>query len=443
MKPEVIDVPISHIIPSLIKQDAEVSLTSPVGIHNLLVVGVDVTAIAASARRAGYKVFSVDFFGDVDLRALCEESQSIIRQREGKSCGVFERDYSVKLLVKLFRKLLRRHRVDGVVLGSGLEDCPRALEEISDRAPIIGNTPELTAEVRDKAKFFQHLRRLGITRPQTMVVYDFEEARQNAKDVGYPVVLKPLTGFGGLGVRKIACKRELKEAFDPVSSANKGFLVQEYILGVPTSVSLISTSEDVTALSVNEQLLGVRRLGAKNSFEYCGNSVPFTSSKEVVESCITVSEKIISHFGLVGSNGVDFIVSKEGVPYVMEVNPRFQGTLECVERVYGLNVVDAHVKACIKRRLPRRTGNPREFCTRLILYSPQRSVVPDLAGFKGVRDVPMRGAVIEEGEPLCSIISEGPTREASLRNGWREAKSIFKALKPYHPHNQVSSPDVT
>ena len=416
---------------------------STVGIHNLLVVGVDVTPIAASAKRAGYKVFSVDFFGDVDLRSLSEDSRSIIRQREGKTCGVFERDYRVELLLRLFRKLLRRHRVDGVVLGSGLEDCPRALEEISDRTRIIGNTPELTAGVRHKVKFFQSLRQLGITYPQTAVVDDFEAAIQNANDVGYPVVLKPLTGFGGLGVRKIACERELKEAFNAGSSASKGFLVQEYIRGVPTSVSLISTSEDVTALSVNEQLLGVKRLGAKNPFAYCGNIVPFMSSKDVLESCRAVSEKIVSHFGLVGSNGVDFIVSKEGIPFVIEVNPRFQGTLECVERVYGINIVEAHVNACIERRLLRRTGNPRGVCTRLILYSPQRSVVPDLREFRGVRDVPKRGAVVEEGEPVCSISSEGPTREASLHNGWREAKLIFKALIPYQPQKHVSSLDDT
>ncbi len=246
---------------------AEVSRTSTARIHNLLVMGVDVTAIAASARRGGYKVFSIDFFGDVDLKSLCEESYSIIRQREGQSCGVFERDYSVKRLLNLFQKLVKRHRIDGVVLGSGLEDCPRALEEISDRAPILGNPSKITAGVRDKKTFFQDLHRLGVLHPQTAVVYDVEEARRHAKDMGYPVVVKPFTGFGGVGVRKIACKRKLEEAFDVVSSANKGVVIQDYIRGVPASVSLLSTSENVTALSVNEQLLGDRRLGATSAFE--------------------------------------------------------------------------------------------------------------------------------------------------------------------------------
>jgi predicted ATP-grasp superfamily ATP-dependent carboligase len=154
---------------------------------------------------------------------------------------------------------------------------------------------------------------------------------------------------------------------------------------------------------------------------------------QVLKSCQTTAERIISHFGLVGSNGVDFVVSKEGTPFVIEVNPRFQGTLECVERVYGVNVVKAHVEACVDRRLLRKTFSSRGFCTRLILYAPQRVVVPDLRAFCGVRDLPLIGAVVEEGEPLCSITSAGVTREASLSKGQRVAESIYHTLLPHHP----------
>jgi predicted ATP-grasp superfamily ATP-dependent carboligase len=245
--------------------------------------------------------------------------------------------------------------------------------------------------------------------------------------------LKPLTGFGGSEVKRIESERELKKAIDAVSSTSKGCLVQEYISGIPASASLISTSEDVSTLSVNEQLLGVRGLGMRSPFGYCGNIVPLSSSMQVLESCSSVAERIISHFGLVGSNGVDLVVSKEGTPFVIEVNPRFQGTLECVERVYGVNVVKAHVEACVNRRLLRETFASRGFCTRLILYSPQRVVVPDLRAFCGVRDRPLIGAVVEEGEPLCSITSVGVTREASLSEGLSVAKSVFNTLRPHQP----------
>jgi predicted ATP-grasp superfamily ATP-dependent carboligase len=401
-------------------------------IDSLLVVGLDLTAIAASARRAGYKVYSVDFFGDVDLRLLCEESLSIIRQQVGKSCGLVARDFNVDLLLQLVKTLLQRRGVDGVVFGSGVEDAPLALEEIHGMAPVIGNTPEVLARVRNPITFFQGLHQLGVSYPQTAVIHTFDEARTHAKDLGYPVVLKPGTGFGGVEVQWIAGEEALEEAFDTAIAKSSGYLVQEYIPGVPASVSLLSTSEDVATLSVNEQLLGVRRLGMWRPFGYCGNIVPLSSSMQVLKTCSTVAEKIVSHFGLVGSNGIDVVVSREGTPFVIEVNPRFQGTLECVERVCGVNMVKAHVEACVDRRLLRKTTASRGCCTRLILYSPRRVVVPDLRAFGEVRDIPLIGAVVEEGEPVCSIAAEGATQEASLRKGWRVMEAIFNTFCPHY-----------
>lgn len=45
-----------------------------------------------------------------------------------------------------------------------------------------------------------------------------------------------------------------------------------------------------------------------------------------------------------GSNGVDMVMTHDKI-YVIEVNPRLQGTFECAE-LLGINVLDAHIKAC-------------------------------------------------------------------------------------------------
>ena len=57
------------------------------------------------------------------------------------------------------------------------------------------------------------------------------------------------------------------------------------------------------------------------------------------------SEKLIRKFELIGSNGVDFILNKNGL-YIIEINPRIQGTFECVQQALGINMLEAHIKAC-------------------------------------------------------------------------------------------------
>jgi predicted ATP-grasp superfamily ATP-dependent carboligase len=81
----------------------------------------------------------------------------------------------------------------------------------------------------------------------------------------------------------------------------------------------------------------------------------------------------------------------------------------------GLSVVEAHVLACTERSLPKPSGDVRKFATRLILYAPNRCIVPDLSTFEETRDIPLPGVIVEKGEPVCSIITEAPTRDASLR----------------------------
>ena len=393
-------------------------------LHNLLVMGVDSVSLAASAKRAGYQVFAVDHFGDQDLKRVCRETLSVIRQRPGKSCGYLSSDFSPEILLQLTKALLKRHEIDAVLLSSGLDDSSDILFELNELVPILGNHPSIIERVRDKIVFFHELDRLGISHPETAVVEDFEEAEEKFKDIGYPIVVKPWSGFGGAGVRKAEDFGELKRAFREASLMDKKVLIQKYISGAHASASLISSIKGAIALTLNEQLIGMHELGQREPFGYCGNVVPLLAPRRVVEECKSVVERVVQHFGLVGSNGVDLVISEEGIPHVIEVNPRFQGTLECVERVLGMNIVEAHVKACVQGVLPTISKKTSVFCARFILFAPQRLVAPKLNIFGGVSDIPLPGVVLEEGEPLCSLIIEGPNKDYLLQKASKTAEAI-------------------
>ena len=377
--------------------------------------------LAASTNRAGYNVFSVDFFGDLDLRKVCVESLSIAEQVQGKVFPRFSDKYDPKTLVSLAEELASKRQIDGILLSSGLEDFPVLLTELAEQAPIIGNTPENINRVRDRFTFFQELKRLGVRFPVTEFASDLVDAKMKAREIGYPVVMKPSVGFGGIGIRVVESKNEFEDAFKEVSRHSERILIQELILGEHTSSSVISTKHESKALTVNQQILGSSELGQLEPFGYCGNVVPL-STPDSINNFKSVAENVVSHFGLVGSNGVDFVIS-EDKPFVIEVNPRFQGTLECVERVLGINLVEAHINACIDGLIPN-ILEVKCFCTRLILYAPFRCIVPDLRGLEYVRDIPLAKIILEEGEPVCSVISEDKSRETSLSKAFLMAGEV-------------------
>ena len=389
----------------------------------MLVVGLDVAALVASAHNAGYRVQVADFFGDLDVRAVADRSLSLIRQVPGQSCGWIKDVFSEETLVDLARRMAKDCSFDGILLSSGLEDYPDALEALEDVAPILGNSPEVISRVRDRRRFFETLERHGIPHPRTCLVSDLAEAARAARELRYPVVLKPVAGFGGTGVRLVRNEEELAHTIH----AGEDVLVQEYVEGVAASASFMATRTRSVTLTVNRQLLGVHSLGSPEAFSYCGNVVPHDTSETVLSRCRDVSARVAEAFGLVGSNGVDLVIDDSGLPWVIEVNPRFQGTLECVERVLDINLVEVHIETCREGRLPV-LGRWNGYCVRLVLYGRGRSAVPDLRLFPEARDIPVPGVIVEKDEPLCSVVVEGDSSGSALLRGFEVAETVYSSL---------------
>ncbi|MBS7635723.1 ATP-grasp domain-containing protein [Candidatus Bathyarchaeota archaeon] len=398
-------------------------------ICNFLVIGVDTTFIAASAKSAGYNVYAVDYFDDVDLQWACNDYRSAIKHYNGESHKDRSTFFNPKVLLELAKNLAEKWRIDAVLLSSGLDDRFDVLCELNNIAPILGNSPSTIRNVREKQVFFGKLKELGIPHPRTVVVKSVLEAKEAAAGIGYPVVIKPAGGFGGIGTRAASNPTDIVKAFSSASKISDKVIVQKLIRGFHASISILAGKSAVKILSINEQLLGLPSVFQNEPFGYCGNIVPFQTTKSFFGKCQLIAEKIATHFGLIGSNGVDIVISKDGTPHVIEVNPRFQGTLGCVERVLGINLVDAHVRACLYDELPTIKA-PSNFCTRLILYAPKRVVVPDLTTLKGVRNVPPPHSIIERGEPICSVLAEGESRKTSLWKATRLAKVIYNRLQP-------------
>jgi len=396
---------------------------------NLLLVGVDLVGLAHSARREGHRVFAADYFGDLDLKQACDRCLSVLNQKKGKSTGSLESVFDPLDFVDMARELCGEAQMDGILLSSGLDDSFDELHELDELAPIIGNPPETAKKVREKGSFFRELERLNIPHPSTAIVRNLEGARDAALDIGYPIVLKPLEGFAGSSIRIVGEPQTLEAAYIDVQRSSSGVVVQEYIDGTHASISLIASASGAVTLTLNEQLLGLEEVYQREPFGYCGNIVPLDAKDSTAEYCKEIAEKIGGHFGLRGSNGIDFVISKDGVPHVVEVNPRFQGTLEAVEAVLGMNLVKTHLLACRQGVLPTNLGDPSRYSARLILYAPRRLVAPDLTHVDGVTDIPLPGSILKGGEPFCSVNSTGDSREASLGKAQKKAGLIYSSIR--------------
>lgn len=265
---------------------------------------------------------------------------------------------------------------------------------------------------------------MDIHSPNSIIAKDLEDAREAAKSIGPPVIIRPTKGGGGHGIHLAKNLNEVEKIFQLLSNQRK-IMIQEYVKGKDASCALLSSGKSALAVSVNEQLIGIPELGAKD-FIYCGNIVPLTAEKQICDKIKSCSEALCELLNLKGSNGIDFVIHKDE-PYLMEINPRFQGTLECVEMVSGLNMVETHIKAC-NGILPKEIHTNKGYAVKNILYAKHDFIMPEIT-IPEVFDITKPRTFVKKGTPVCTIQILESTQNNALLKSKRISKQIYHELR--------------
>lgn len=172
-------------------------------------------------------------------------------------------------------------------------------------AENLGSSSKAIEVTSDKWRLYKKIKRRAMV-PKT-----------SKKPLKEKFIVKPRVSCAGEGIE---FSEEVKD----------GFIAQEFIPGVPLSVSLL-VGDEIEAVSVNEQIL--------ENFRYKGAVVParidYRTALEVCNEAIAAAEAVN---GLRGYVGVDLIYADQ--PYVIEINARITTPVIAFENAYGVNVAD-------------------------------------------------------------------------------------------------------
>lgn len=378
----------------------------------ILIVGLSTRAIAESAARGGHDVITLDYFGDRDQRALV---RNYALQRD------FDLPFSAEALLEVSHKL----DFDAVVYTSSLENHPEVVEQFGQGRELLGNPPGVLKEVRDWGRL---------------------RAVCDEEDVPYPTTLLP-GEEGGAGPAGRWLRKRVRSGgghgIGPWAgeALDDRHVLQEHVEGRPASAAFVADGRRSVLLGVSEQLIGREALGAQE-YTWCGNILPLAlDSSEGVNAVVQSVERTVTRltqrFGLRGVNGIDFVVTDgpggRPRPILVEVNPRYTGSMELVERSYGLSVFDLHVRS-FDGELPafslaEMLDDPR-FYGKGIVYADEDVVMPNTANWRheGRRDVPFSGERIAAGHPICTVLAEGESRAECWRRLVGKAEDVRKAL---------------
>ena len=437
--------------------------------ENLLIMGISTRPMVNSALKLNYNTFSVSYFKTLDfINPFAEKHilhQEDINSNDSFNCGSFEENYSPLKLLKLSEEYIES--IDKIVFSTGIsaDDFTGKFSKFKNK--IRGNLK--TDNVNDKFKFYNKIKN-KFNVPLTFNPSDIYEVIDIATQyTNNQFILKPLKGSGGYGnfvlnnetLTKLKDSNLDSELFDTFDNGN--YLMQEYIFGINLSSSLLSTkyeskniintrlltSQDFKYSNVDNTCSDFNNLNfTENDFIYCGNILPLTfdsfskynywfnnlnsiklnqdSFYKVNEIMKEVSEDLISYFNLIGSNGVDFILSKNALENdsidindlcPIEINPRLQGTYESCEQVLGINLLEAHIKACEGELIdiPNIDKSNFIYSVKKIEYANSDIKVKNLK-LNNVYDIPYENVKIEKNQPIVTILSADSNLDVAISN---------------------------
>ena len=370
-----------------------------------------------SALKLDYEVYSISYFQTSDFPEI-KNSIAILKEEDNTSCGSFEEQYDPKKLLEKGEEFLEL--ADIIVLTSGISAKDFVGKYKKYASKIFGN--KKISDIENKYNFYRKIRNKYLT-PETFQVNDIYEAVEIMKNNdSTKYIIKPTSGSGGYDVNLLN-----KDSLHQLNNNYESWIIQEYITGRTISSSVLSTGKEQKQIATSKILTG--KDFNQDNYIYMGNIVPL-ENHGISQRLKQISENLIKDFGLVGSNGVDFIENDKGT-YVIEINPRLQGTYECIERVLNINLLEAHIEA-VKGNLMD-VGEIKDYSYKRVIYAEDRVKYKHI-DLNNIYDLPYDGSITEKGEPLLTIIDKNSNLKKLIEN---VDKTYLEIEKQLYNANQI------
>jgi carbamoyl-phosphate synthase large subunit len=213
---------------------------------------------------------------------------------------------------------------------------------------ILGTSLDSIDEAEDRKRFEALLRRLDIRQPKGSTVTSVDEAVGTARELGYPVLVRPSYVLGGRAMEIVYSDEELLAYMKEAVKINPEHpvLIDRYMLGKEIEIDAICDGETVLIPGIMEH---VERAGV-----HSGDSIavypPQSLSESIKQQAVDITIKIAKALKTVGLINIQFVVWQDQV-YVIEVNPRSSRTVPFLSKVTGVPMASLATQAILGKKL--------------------------------------------------------------------------------------------
>ncbi len=239
---------------------------------------------------------------------------------------------------------------DGVIASLGGQTAINLAQPLADRGvKIIGTDCAAIDKAEDRNAFENLLSELNIPRAKGQAVTKIEDGIAAAREIGYPVLVRPSFVLGGRAMQIVANEDQLRHYLRTAVEIDedKPVLVDKYIQGREVEIDAICDGRDVFVPGIMEL---VERTGV-----HSGDSISvypsFSISNKVKGIILQYAKKLGLGIGIVGLFNIQFIVDKDDNVFIIEVNPRSSRTVPFLSKSTGYSLADIATEVILGKSL--------------------------------------------------------------------------------------------
>ena len=227
----------------------------------------------------------------------------------------------------------------GVIASLGGQTAINLSDSLNRRGvKIIGTDCDAIDRAENRDLFEKVLKELNIPQPKGQAVTKIEDGVRAAKEIGYPVLVRPSFVLGGRAMQIVADEEQLRRYLRTAVEIDedKPVLVDKYISGKELEVDAICDGTDVFVPGIMEL---VERTGI-----HSGDSISvyptFSISEKTKQTILDYTKRLGLGIGIVGLYNIQFIVDKDENVFIIEVNPRSSRTVPFLSKATGYSLAD-------------------------------------------------------------------------------------------------------
>jgi carbamoyl-phosphate synthase large subunit len=261
-----------------------------------------------------------------------------------------DRLYFEPLTLEDVLEILAKEKPEGVIVQFGGQTplkLSRALEQAG--APIIGTSPESIDVAEDRERFQALVRDLGLKQPANATARTEDQAVKLAREVGFPLVVRPSYVLGGRAMEVVFTEEDLRSYMThavQVSNDSPVLLDRFLDVAIEVDVDAVCDGEDVLIGGIMEH---VEQAGVHSGDSGC-SLPPNSLTSEAQDDLRDQTRKLAKALNVIGLMNIQFAI-QNGVIYVLEVNPRASRTVPFVSKATGLALAKVAARVMTGQKL--------------------------------------------------------------------------------------------